>query len=142
MDGGWSTDLLRANSRGQSQHKSLDIIQLFHKAGSPASTKVANLLKQVSAAASESATEDQASDHSAQSANRRDVFELQISEEAPTADQLTTILDYAGPSGVSSIVKGASTTSEALRLYKQNVDNLKRPVVRFFLLPRSRRTRR
>jgi hypothetical protein len=115
---------------GRLQHKSLDVIQLFHKAGSPASTKVVNLLKQISAAASETATEDQASDHSAQTNNRRDVFELTVTEEPPTADQLTTMLEYAGQPGISSIVKGATTTTEALRLFKQNTDNLKRPVVR------------
>jgi len=112
------------------QHKSLDVIQLFHKAGSPASTKVVNLLKQVSAAASETATEDQVSDHSAQTNNRRDVFELTITEEPPTADQLTTILSYAGDSAIPSVVQGASSVTEALKLFKQNADNLKRPVVR------------
>jgi hypothetical protein len=111
------------------QHKSLDVIQLFHKTGSPASTKVVNLLKHISAAASETATEDQASDHSAQTNNRRDVFELTVTEEPPTTDQLNTMLDYAGQSGIPSIVNGATTTTEALRLFKQNADNLKRPVV-------------
>ncbi|KAK0655799.1 duf1687 domain-containing protein [Cercophora newfieldiana] len=110
-------------------HKSLDVIQLFHKAGSPASIKVVNLLKQISAAASETATEDQASDHAAQTNNRRDAFELTVTEEPPTADQLTTILDYAGTPGIPSIVNGAKTTTEALRLFKQDADNLKRPVI-------------
>ncbi|KAK0729980.1 thioredoxin-like protein [Lasiosphaeris hirsuta] len=110
-------------------HKSLDIIQLFHKASSPASVRVANLLKQVSAGASESATEDQAGDHSTQSNNRRDVFELAITEEAPTTHQLVTILDYAGQAGISTIVKGAHNTTEALKLFKESAENLNRPVI-------------
>lgn len=92
--------------------------------------RVANLLKQISASVSESATEDQTSDHSAQSSVRREPFDLHISEEPPTPDQLVTMLDYVGKAGIPSVVKGANTTSEALKLYKQNVDNLKRPVVR------------
>jgi len=106
-----------------SQHKSLDVIQLFHKAGNPASVRVANLLKQISAAASEAATQDQAQ-------SNRDVFELNITEEAPTAEQLGTILDYVGKPGLSSVVKGANTPTEALNLFKKNPDNLQRPLVR------------
>jgi arsenate reductase-like glutaredoxin family protein len=102
------------------QKKSLDVIQLFHKAGSPTSTKAADLLKRISIRASESASEDKAS---------RDPFELQVTEEPPTQDQLQTMLDYAGDKGISSIVEGASTSSEALRLVRENVDKLRRPIV-------------
>ncbi|KAK0749302.1 thioredoxin-like protein, partial [Schizothecium vesticola] len=99
--------------------KSLDVIQLFHKTGSPTSTKAADLLKRISIRASESASEDKAS---------RDPFELQVTEEPPTQDQLQTMLDYAGDKGISSIVDGASTSSEALRLVRENVDRLRRPI--------------
>lgn len=102
------------------QKKSLDVIQLFHKAGSPASTKAADLLKRISIRASESASEDKAN---------RDPFELQVTEEPPTQDQLQTMLDYAGDKGISSIVEGANTSSEALRLVRENVDKLRRPIV-------------
>ncbi|KAK1750241.1 thioredoxin-like protein [Echria macrotheca] len=110
--------------------KSLDVIQLFHKAGNPASVRVANLLRQVSAAASESATEDQASNHAAQTnMSRRDPFELNITEDLPTSHQLTTILDYVGKDGISSVVKGANNQNEAVTMFKKNPDSLNRPLV-------------
>ncbi|KAL2181021.1 thioredoxin-like protein [Thermothelomyces heterothallicus CBS 202.75] len=111
-------------------HKTLDIITLFHKASSPASVRLAAALRQASAAASETSTEDQASDRSAQSASaRRPEFKLEITESLPTADQLRTILDYAGKQRVGTIVKGASDEQDALRKFKENVENLQRPVV-------------
>ncbi|KAI1140643.1 DUF1687-domain-containing protein [Hypoxylon sp. FL0543] len=112
-------------------HKTLDIVTLFHKAGSPASTRVANILKQVSANASETATEDQASDHSHQTHPKRSrqEFELNITEDPPTADQLKTILEYVGKNRISSVVNGATTENEALKKFKENKENFKRPVV-------------
>lgn len=44
------------------QHKTLDVISLFHKPSVPASLRVLTILKQASAHASETATEDQATD--------------------------------------------------------------------------------
>ncbi|RYP22189.1 hypothetical protein DL765_001837 [Monosporascus sp. GIB2] len=112
-------------------HKSKDIVTLFHKASSPASLRAANLLKQVSANATESATEDQASDHTAQtnSFRQRPEFELNITEDPPTTDQLRTILEYVGKNKISSVVNGASTENEALKKFKESADNFKRPVV-------------
>ncbi|KAI1272684.1 DUF1687-domain-containing protein [Xylaria sp. FL0933] len=110
-------------------HKPLDIITLFHKASSPASVRAATVLKQASANASESATEDQASDHSHQTNPHRPEFELNITEDPPTADQLKTILEYVGKPKISSIVKGATTENEALKKFKESVDNLHRPLV-------------
>lgn len=91
--------------------------------------KVATFLKQVSASVSQTATEDQASDHSAQSNLRRDPFDLNITEEDPTPGQVETILDYAKPN-VSSVIKGANSPSEAIKLFKQNPSTLNRPLVR------------
>lgn len=93
--------------------------------------RVASLLKQASANATEHATEDQASDHSAQTAPERAEFELNITEDPPTADQLQTILEYVGKRGVSSIIEGASSESEAMKLFKQSAEKFKRPVVCF-----------
>jgi len=91
---------------------------------------VANLLKKVSINASETAaTEDQSSDANSQSRAERQVFELNVTEEPPTADQLKTILEYAGRSRISSIVKGAGTETEAMRKFTQSQDNLQRPLV-------------
>ncbi|KAJ0166376.1 putative redox protein fmp46, mitochondrial [Colletotrichum tanaceti] len=111
-------------------HKTLDIVTLFHKAGSPASVRAANILKQVSANAAAGATEDQASDHSVQTnpQKSRAEFELNITEEPPTADQVKTILEYVGKNRISSIVKGASTEQEALRKFQQNSESFQRPV--------------
>jgi hypothetical protein len=118
--------------RMKTQHKPLDVITLFHKAASPASMRVAAALRQASAAASETSTEDQASDHSAQSnAVRRPEFKLEITENPPTADQLKTILEYVGAKRIGSIVKGAEDEDEALRKFKENVENFQRPVVCF-----------
>lgn len=84
----------------------------------------------MSANSSSSATEDQASDHTAQtSPARREEFQLDITEEPPTSDQLQTILGYVGHKGIPSIVEGAINESEALKKFKANPDNFKRPVV-------------
>jgi hypothetical protein len=122
----------------KTQHKPLDVITLFHKAASPASVRVAAALRQASAAASETSTEDQASDHTAQSnAVRRPEFKLEITESPPTSDQLKTILEYVGAQRIGSIIKGATDEDEALRKFKENAENFQRPVVclLFFLLP-------
>ncbi|KLU83348.1 hypothetical protein MAPG_02410 [Magnaporthiopsis poae ATCC 64411] len=112
-------------------HKPLDTVTLFHKASSPASMRVAALLKQVSAQATETATEDQASDHAAQSRQhqQRAEFDLQITEDAPTPDQLQTILEYIGAPSVGAVIKGARTPTDALKLYKQKPDSFQWPLV-------------
>ncbi|CAK7229535.1 hypothetical protein SCUCBS95973_007256 [Sporothrix curviconia] len=113
--------------------KTLDIVTLFHKASSPASMRVVSLLKQASAHAAETATEDQASDHTVQTEHapsaRREPFDLNITEDPPTSDQLQTILEYVGASGIPAIVKGASTQTEAMRKFRESHDNFQRPVV-------------
>ncbi|KAI1176443.1 DUF1687-domain-containing protein [Nemania sp. FL0916] len=109
--------------------KTLDTITLFHKASSPASIRAATVLKQASANAAEAATEDQASDHTAQTNTRRPEFELNITEEPPTPDQLQTILEYVGKKNISSIVQGAASENEALKKFKENAESFKRPVV-------------
>ncbi|KAM0252661.1 hypothetical protein ACHAP5_000952 [Fusarium lateritium] len=110
-------------------HKTLDTVTVFHKASSPASVRVANLLKQISANASSGATLDQASDHSAQTAPLREQFELNITEDPPTDDQVKTILDYVGTSGISNVIKGASTEKDALKKFKESRENFIRPMV-------------
>ncbi|KAF5233102.1 hypothetical protein FANTH_12698 [Fusarium anthophilum] len=110
-------------------HKTLDIVTVFHKASSPASVRVANLLKQVSANSTSGATLDQASDHSAQTAPIRDQFELNITEDPPTDDQVKTILEYVGSNGIPNVIKGANNEKEALRKFKESKENFVRPVV-------------
>ncbi|KAI4592082.1 hypothetical protein LQW54_007128 [Pestalotiopsis sp. IQ-011] len=110
-------------------HKPKDIITVFHKASSPASTRVVTLLKQVSANATETATEDQASDHTAQSDPKRPEFDLDVTESAPTSDQLRSILEYVGTSNIGSVIAGANTEKDALKKFKEGAENFKRPVI-------------
>ena len=111
------------------QHKTLDVITLFHKPSLPASLRVHSLLKQASANASEYATEDQASDHSHQTHPARQEFELEVTEEPPTSDQLKSILEYVGAQKASTIIKGAKNEADAMKKLKENADNLNRPIV-------------
>ncbi|KAI8627817.1 DUF1687-domain-containing protein [Xylariaceae sp. FL1651] len=110
-------------------HKTLDIVTLFHKASSPVSVRAATILKQISANATETATLDQASDHSHHANLQRQQFELNVTEDPPTADQLKTIFEYVGKNKISSIVQGASNENEALKKFKESTENFKRPVI-------------
>ncbi|KAI8675160.1 hypothetical protein NCS57_00416100 [Fusarium keratoplasticum] len=106
-------------------HKTLDIVTVFHKASSPASVRVANLLKQVSANATAGATLDQASE----AKPAREQFELNVTEDPPTDDQVKTILEYVGTSGIPNIIKGANNEKDALKKFKESKENFIRPVV-------------
>ncbi|KAL8811018.1 MAG: hypothetical protein Q9223_001559 [Gallowayella weberi] len=112
-------------------HKTLDVITLFHKASSPASIRAQTLLKQISAHASESATEDQATDHTEQNKLQRTEFELNVTEDPPTSDQLRTILEYVGSGAgrAGQIVEGATGETDALAKLKEDPENFKRPVI-------------
>ncbi|KAF7548620.1 hypothetical protein G7Z17_g6953 [Cylindrodendrum hubeiense] len=101
-------------------HKTLDIVTLFHKASSPASARVASLLQKASANATAGAATTQAT---------REQFELNITEEPPTDDQVKTILEYIGPSGIASVIPGATDVKDALRKFKESNGNFIRPVV-------------
>ena len=118
------------------QHKTLDVITLFHKASLPASVRAHTLLKQVAAHASTTATEDQAADHTAQNKFQRTEFELNVTEDPPTMDQLRTILDYvrSGSRRADQVVDGAKDASDALRLLKEDPKRFKPPVVSYSLL--------
>ena len=87
------------------------------------------MLKQVAAHASETATEDQASDHTHQNKMQRTQFELNVTEEPPTGDQLRTILEYIGESKAPLIVEGAKNTEDAIRKLKEDAKRFKSPVV-------------
>jgi hypothetical protein len=104
------------------------VITLFSKAGQPASIRANTLLKQLSATASSSATEDQASDHTSQH-NQRAQFELDVTEEPPTEDQLKNILEYLGAGKAGTVIKGAKDDADAFKRLKANGDSFERPVV-------------
>ncbi|KIX10332.1 uncharacterized protein Z518_01414 [Rhinocladiella mackenziei CBS 650.93] len=110
--------------------KTLDVITLFHRPSLPASVRVSNILKQASAQASQTATEDQASDHTPQNeAVTRDPFELEVTEAPPTPDQLKSIFEYVGNGMAGKLVKGAASHGDALRKVKADGDAFTRPVV-------------
>lgn len=111
------------------QGKTFDVITLFHKPSVPASVRVLTLLKQVSAHASETATEDQAADHTAQNKLQRTEFTLDVTEEPPTTDQAKSILEYIGVQNTGKLVEGAMSESDAMKKLREDSKKLKWPVV-------------
>lgn len=87
------------------------------------------MLKQASAHASETATEDQATDHTHQNKLQRTEFELNITEDPPTTDQLRSILEYVGARKAGHLVNGARDEADALRLLKEDPKKFTPPVV-------------
>ena len=53
---------------------------------------------------------------------------VDVQEGAPTPDQLTSILEYLGPSKAGSVIQDATGTTDALRKFKQNESLFQRPV--------------
>ena len=86
-----------------------------------------NLLKQGSTNASEAATEDQASDQTSQKGSQE--FELNVTEDPPTPDQLRSILEYVGAKRAGDIVRGARNESDAIRKLKEDSGTFQRPLV-------------
>ncbi|KAI0883807.1 DUF1687-domain-containing protein [Annulohypoxylon maeteangense] len=111
-------------------HKPLDIVTLFHKAQSPASTQVAKLLKEASASGTAAANaSDSAPSDQTQSKRLSRVFELDITETPPTADQLETILDYVSKDQISKVIQGATTKKDALERFRRNASTFSSPLV-------------
>lgn len=88
------------------------------------------LLKQASAEAQETATGDQAGDHSHQNKAQHSEFDLEVSEQIPTSDQLRNILEYTGRDRIKDVVEGATSVSDALQRISQDRKAFKFPVVR------------
>ncbi|OJJ55890.1 hypothetical protein ASPSYDRAFT_80593 [Aspergillus sydowii CBS 593.65] len=109
--------------------KTLDPITLFHTPSIQSSSKVYNILKAASAAASEASTPI-----------GRGEFQLEVTTAPPTTDQLRNILEYAtgdpssggkagGPTyAVSEIVQGARDAEDALKKFKEDNGRFVRPV--------------
>ncbi|KFY91546.1 hypothetical protein V500_04614 [Pseudogymnoascus sp. VKM F-4518 (FW-2643)] len=109
--------------------KGLDVITLFHSPTAPASMRVHSLLKQASATAGETATEDQASDHAQQTKNSVETqFELNVVEDPPTPDQLKSILEYVGANGAGKVIQGATSEKDALTKWKKDSGSFQRPL--------------
>jgi hypothetical protein len=58
-----------------------------------------------------------------------DGFRTDVQEAPPTSDQLSSILDYLGPSKAGTVVKDATGSSDALRKFKADANSFQRPVV-------------
>ncbi|RMX87489.1 hypothetical protein D0869_02324 [Hortaea werneckii] len=57
-----------------------------------------------------------------------DMSNIDVQETPPTPDQLTSILDYLGPSKAGSVVEEATGTSDALRKFNAKQQAFQRPV--------------
>jgi hypothetical protein len=110
-------------------HKTIDVVTLFHKPSVKSSMRILTLLKQASAQSQHTATLDQASDPGPGHGPQRDPFELSVTEDPPTKDQLRTIFEYSGGAKAAQLVKGAGNLSDAFQKLKENPDNFLRPVV-------------
>lgn len=105
------------------------MITLFHKPTVHASVRAHTLLKQASAHAIETATEDQATDHTHQNKMQRTEFKLDVTEDPPTKDQMRTILEYLGAKKASLLVDGARDEADALKKLGEDERKFRRPVV-------------
>ena len=60
---------------------------------------------------------------------QRTEFELDITEDAPTSDQLRSILEYVGARKAKDIVDGARDEADAIRKLSEDKGRFKAPVV-------------
>ncbi|KAK2746499.1 hypothetical protein FQN57_003125 [Myotisia sp. PD_48] len=115
------------------RQKTIDIITLFHKPSIPSSARALELLQKASTAT------QQASVENGTSPLRKSAFELEVTENPPTPDQLRLIMEYMddsvlGRGGVGvgkpgELVNEAHDRSDALKKLKENGDKFIRPVV-------------
>lgn len=61
---------------------------------------------------------------------QRTEFELNVTEDPPTSDQLRTILEYVGGTRAKDVVDGAKNEGDAIRTLIQDSSKFKAPVVR------------
>ncbi|WEW61405.1 hypothetical protein PRK78_006895 [Emydomyces testavorans] len=114
-------------------HKPLDIITLFHKPTLPSSLRALALLKQASAnaAQADADTTPNANGTSTGRRRRRGQFELNVTEDAPTPDELRLIMEYMGAGRrVGELVSGAvGGREDAVRRVREDGGRFVRPVV-------------
>ncbi|KAK6361108.1 hypothetical protein TWF730_004855 [Orbilia blumenaviensis] len=103
-------------------HKTLDVLTLFHSPRSEASNRVLSALKTANTAAEES---------SANTSDKKQIFELDIVEGPMTTSQLRSILDYVGENKVGEVVEGARGVHDAMKIIEgtKGADAVKRPIV-------------
>jgi hypothetical protein len=54
---------------------------------------------------------------------------VDVQEKPPTSDQLSSILEYLGPSKAGMAVKDATGASDALKKFKQSENSFQRPLI-------------
>lgn len=64
-----------------------------------------------------------------EAASQRKEFELDVTESAPTGDQMRSILEYVGAQRAGELVKGAKGEAEAMRRVLDSGESFVRPVV-------------
>ncbi|KAI8934673.1 hypothetical protein NX059_008364 [Plenodomus lindquistii] len=112
------------------EHGAKNVVTLFHKPSSQASTRVLTLLKQTHAQSATTATQDQASSHDAQNKAEHSDFELDVTEAPPTSDQLKNIMEYlGGADAAGKVISGASNETDALRKLQADGNAFQRPLV-------------
>ena len=60
---------------------------------------------------------------------QRTAFELNVTEDAPTKDQMRTILEYVGGKKASQLISGARDEADALKKLGEDGEKFQRPVV-------------
>ncbi|KAF2668973.1 hypothetical protein BT63DRAFT_478867 [Microthyrium microscopicum] len=93
-------------------------VTLFSKPNHQASASVAQFLRSANVVKEAGAKKDDSGSK----------FELTVSEEPPTSDQLRSILEFVGESNASKVVEGADNVEDAQRKVRLNADTLKRPL--------------
>lgn len=68
----------------------------------------------------------------------RDPFELNITEEPPTVEQVQTILGYVDKKSISKVINGARDEKDALKKFRESKESFLRPVVSHILFQSSR----
>ncbi|KAF2753467.1 DUF1687-domain-containing protein [Pseudovirgaria hyperparasitica] len=106
-----------------------NVVTLFHAPSTASSVRALTIIKQHNANAVATATEDQASDHSTQPKTGQHEYDLEVREEAPTSDQLKSILGYIGAENAGKIVSGAMGVTDALKKVQQDGKAFQRPIV-------------
>ena len=103
------------------QGKTLDVITLFHKPSLQSSTRLLGLLQRASIKASDPG----------QKVNiKRTEWDLEVTENGPTSDQLRSILEYVGARRAGGIMKGAKDEADAMRRLKARPGDFVWPLVR------------
>lgn len=89
------------------------------------------MLKQAHSNASTTTTIDQASSNDAHAKAQHQEWELDVTEDPPTTDQVLTIMEYLGEDSAGKVVQGATDEDEAMRKFKLNESSFIKPVVRW-----------